>query len=128
MAATGSESSNDQKIKAVEPQPAEEYAGSGWVHYGKREFYRAEADFRKALEYAPDDIQTIYGIGLCMHASGRPQEAAEVFDRVIQMAGSLADNAQTQPPQQYVRANMLSRMAQDHLSRMKPGETDPEKK
>ncbi len=32
---------------------------SGWHHYSKKEYYRAEADFQKALETNPDNADTL---------------------------------------------------------------------
>lgn len=121
MAKTGSEKPKEQVVSVPEPQTSSEYITSGWSHYGKREFYRAEADFRKALENVPDDVEANYALALCLNASGRPQEAAKIFDRVVQMAESV-------PPEENVRAHMFSRLAKDHLFWLKSGETSPEKK
>lgn len=121
MAKTNTDSPNEPAMNVPEPQTAAEYTARGWSHYGKREFYRAEADFRKALENIPDDVEANYALGLCLNASGRPQEAAKMFDRVILMAENV-------PPEQNVKAHMFSRLAKDHLGWIKSSDASAEKK
>lgn len=92
---------------------------SGWNHYSKKEYYRAEADFRKALEISPDNVDTIYALGMTLQASGRQPEAVQTFEKVIEI---LKDPNN----QDFVRAHMLTRLAQNHINRMKTGEWNPE--
>lgn len=97
------------------PQTADEFVESGWRHFSKKEYYRAEADFQKALEMDSDNVDTLYALGMAQQASGRPQDAIHTFEKVIQ-----ALESPDYPD--HVRALMLTRLARGHISRMKTGD------
>lgn len=88
---------------------------SGWHHYSSKEYFRAEADFKKVLEMLPDDLDTLYALGMTQQASGQVPEAVQTFERVIQLIenGKVADIA---------RAHMLDRLAHGHINRMQTGD------
>jgi tetratricopeptide (TPR) repeat protein len=107
--------SDIELLTAQSPQTAEEYYIRGWLHYTRKEYYRAEADLQKALELAPDHAEAMYALGMALSASGRQQEAIRVFEKTITMMEPLkAENR--------VRAHMVSRLARGHINRIKTGD------
>lgn len=109
------------KEKAVEQaeqstgRTADELVESGWDHYSKKEFFKAEADFKKALEDTPDNADTMYALAMTQQASGQTPEAIQSFENVILLLEKTKDK-------EPVRALMLTRLAHGHISRMKTGD------
>ncbi len=97
------------------PRSADELVESGWSHYSKKEYYRAEADFQKALEMTPNNADTMYALAMTQQASGRPQDAIHTFEKVIQ----LLEATKEENP---VRALMLTRLSHGHINRIKTGD------
>jgi len=114
MAKHTSETISDPSTASL-PQSAEEFVQSGWNHYSKKEYYRAEADFQKALELSPDHIDTLYALAMTFQTSGRQQEAIHTFERVLKGLAQLEEVDK-------VRAHMLGRLAQGHINRIKTGD------
>ena len=100
---------------ASAPPPIEEYIESGWTHYSKKEYFRAEADFQKALAIIPNHPDTLYALGMTQQASGKQQDAISTFEKVI---GVLQDANDID----YVRVHMLTRLARGHINRMRTGD------
>jgi tetratricopeptide (TPR) repeat protein len=98
-----------------EPQTAEDFTQRGWNHYTKKEYFRAETDFYKALELSPDNPDILYPLALTLQTSGRPKEAADMFEKVIQLYSEPAEENR-------VRALMVTRLAKGHINRIKTGE------
>lgn len=107
--------------KAVEPtdpsvpRDADQRIESGWRNYSKKAYDQAEADFKKALELDPDNVDTLYALGMTYQAAGRKQEAIQTFEKVLQLLERLKE-------ENPVRALMLTRLAHGHINRMKTGE------
>jgi len=101
-------------------QTAEQYFESGWRHYSKKEYYRAEADYQKTLEIAPGNADAMYAMGMAVAASGRSDEAVTIFEKAIEMLQQLKD-------EDWVRINMLTRLARGHINRIKTGDWHLEK-
>jgi tetratricopeptide (TPR) repeat protein len=97
------------------PGAVDEYEKRGWAHYTKKEFYRAEEEFRKALEVDPGSTDVRYAMGMAMQASGRMDEAVKTFEQVIH---ELQASGDTDP----VRAKMVMRLAKGHINRIRTGE------
>ncbi len=100
---------------ALQPQTASEYVERGWMFYSKDEYTKAVTDFQKALELNPKHSDTLYALGLALHAAGQSQEAIQAFEETIV---TLKDN----PDEERARASMLERMARGHINRIKTGE------
>jgi tetratricopeptide (TPR) repeat protein len=107
--------------KAIEPtepstpRPADALIESGWSHYSKKEYFRAEEDFKKAHDIEPENADTIYALAMSQQASGRTQEAIATFEEVIR----LLEERKVEEP---VRSLMLTRLARRHINRMKTGD------
>ncbi len=97
------------------PRPADALIESGWSHYSKKEYYRAEEEFKKAIDIEPDNVDTIYALAMSQQASGHSPEAIDTFEKVIRI---LEANKVEDP----VRSLMLTRLALRHISRMKTGD------
>lgn len=97
------------------PTTASEFAQRGWNHYSKKEYFRAEADFRKALELSPDHPDYLYALAMSLQSSGRAQEAVQAYQDAIHMMLNPVDENR-------VRFLMMTRLAKGHISRIKTGE------
>lgn len=91
------------------------FVQSGWNHYVKQEYYRAEDDFKKALVISPDNVDTLYALGMTLQASDRQPEAIQTFEQVIRLL-------EEPDEENFVRAHMLTRLAHGHINRMKSGD------
>ncbi len=110
----GEEKANNLQTIA-NPQTSPEFVESGWMHYSKKEYFRAEADFKKALDLSGDDPDTLYALALTYQASGRKQDAVRAFERVVDLLKSA-------PEEDVVRSHMLARLANAHINRIKTGD------
>jgi tetratricopeptide (TPR) repeat protein len=117
MAKQAGENRADEPIEPSTPKAADELIASGWHHYSNKEYYRAEADFQKALENQPENADTMYALGMAQQASGRTQEAIRTFEKVIE----LLEQRKAEDP---VRSLMLTRLSHGHINRMKTGDWD----
>jgi tetratricopeptide (TPR) repeat protein len=106
---------NSETVPFVDPKSAEEFTQRGWDHYTKKEYFRAETDFRKALDIKPEHYDASYALAMTLDASGRQQEAIAEFEKVIDLLKEPGD-------EDIVRAHMLVRLARGHISRIKTGE------
>lgn len=103
------------QVRVENPTTAAEFAQRGWNHYSKKEYFRAEADFRKALELSPDNPDYFYALAMSLQSSGRPQEAVQAYEKAIQ-------TMQKPDDENRVRYLMMTRLAKGHISRIKTGE------
>ncbi len=95
---------------------ADNLVESGWRHYSQKEYSQGIADFQKALELTPNNVDTLYALAMAQQAAGEKQESIETFTRVIHLL---------EDPQQgidHTRALMLGRLARGHISRMQTGD------
>jgi tetratricopeptide (TPR) repeat protein len=96
----------------LNPQTPAELTNRGWLYYARKEYGRAEADLRRALESNPDEVETLYPLGLTLKAAGSSKEAVEVFHKVVDLAGTIPNP---------VRANMVRRIAIGHINEIETG-------
>jgi len=114
MAKQTSPTTHETSVAPI-PQTYDDFYKSGWSHYSKKEYYRAEADFQKSLELSPDNADSFYALAMTYQASGRQQEAVQTFEKTIKALNSAEDDDK-------VRAHMLTRLAQGHINRIKTGD------
>ncbi len=115
MAKQDSSAKPSEAVISPTPQTVDEFVESGWTHYSKKEYFRAEADFQKALEMSPGNVDVLYPLGMAQQASGRIQEAIHTFEKTIKL---LEDT----PLDNQARTHMLIRLAKGHINRMKTGD------
>lgn len=106
------------KEKPIDPttvsaNSAQEYAARGWIFYGRAQFDRAEADFRKSLELEPVNVDVLFALGLTLNATSRSAEAMDVFNQALSAASNMTDP---------VRKVMVSRLLRGHISHIKTGD------
>lgn len=104
-----------EPTRPTDPDSADQLVESGWKRYSNKEFFRAEEDFQKALKLTPDNVDTMYALGMTQQASGRLQDAIQTFENVIH----LLEVYKEKDP---VRALMLTRLAHGHINRMNTGD------
>jgi Tfp pilus assembly protein PilF len=97
------------------PRTADAMIESGWSHYSKKEYFRAEDDFKKALEMDPNNADVLYALAMSQQASGQIKEAISTFENMIQYL-------EIHKAEDPVRSLMLTRLANGHINRMKTGE------
>ena len=98
-----------------EPNDLDGYIRRGWLFHSKGLQERAQADFQKALQLAPDSVDATYVLGLVFKAQARKQETIQSFQRVIELLdrGELENRT---------RAAMLRRFALGHINQISTGD------
>jgi tetratricopeptide (TPR) repeat protein len=109
------DSSSDQTAAITDPVTPEDFFARGWTHYSKKEFFRAESDFRKALELAPNHIDALFALGQSLQASGRPADAVAEYDKLLALLANPSDA-------NHVRYLMLARLTKGHINLIKTGD------
>ncbi len=103
-----------------QPQTAAEYERRGYAFYARSKFKEAEADFQKALEIDPNDVDACYALGMTYKADKMKDEAIQTFQKALQMIDrGLVENK--------VRADMLRRLANGHINEINNGDWNLEK-
>jgi tetratricopeptide (TPR) repeat protein len=116
MAKKPSSTSTGLPAAIIDPVTADDFFARGWAHYSKKEYFRAESDFRKALELTPNHPDGMFGLAQALQASGRPQDAVEAYEKLIRL---LENNP---APGDIVRYHMLARLARGHVNFIKTGD------
>lgn len=115
------QSQNLEPTSSASSQTAEQLFETGWQHYSKKEYYRAEADFQKSLELSPGNGDVMYGLGMAVSASGRREEAIKIFEKAIELF------EQNKNDEDRVRGTMLTHLARGHINRIRTGDWRLEK-
>jgi tetratricopeptide (TPR) repeat protein len=97
---------------------AMEYASRGWLYFSNQNFEKATHDFRQVLNIDKNEIDTWYGLGLSLKASGSADEAVEAFNKVLELIRLIKDKQQ---------ANILERLAKGQINHIKTGDWNLEK-
>lgn len=117
--AKGNDSSTPvSRPEDFQPTNAAEYVNRGWAFYAKKEFSRAEADFRQALETTPDELDSLYALGLSLKVQGKGEEAVKTFQKVLSILGSSPAS---------IKVTMLRTLTQGHINDISHGNWDLEK-
>lgn len=95
--------------REVEASSPEEYFNRGMLFYSDKSFEKAAADFKQAVAIDAELVDPHYGLGLVYKATGRTDEAADEFNKVLELlnAGVIDDNPN--------RKNMLLKISQAHI-------------
>lgn len=105
----------NQPETIIDPTTAEDFFARGWAHYSKKEFFRAESDFRRALELAPGDADSMFAIAQALQSSGRPVDAVAEYEKLLAVLANPPDGDR-------VRYGMLARMVRGHINHIKTGD------
>ncbi len=85
--------------------------GRAWRSHNVGRDDSAIEEFRRLLAASPDDLDTLYGLGMALRGAGQKEEAVEVFTRILELL-------KQQTPQSEDEANrkeMLRRMTQQQI-------------
>lgn len=93
-------------------------AQDGWTAYSQHEMLQAEEAFRRAFQYNPDDLDSLFALGLVLHYSGKNKEAIEVFNQVI-------NNLEYQESSS--RNRMVRNLSIGHIHQIETGDWNLEK-
>ncbi|GAB4581967.1 MAG: hypothetical protein Fur0022_47190 [Anaerolineales bacterium] len=102
---------------AINPQTSEEYIKRGYAYHARREYTKAEADFRKAITLDPSSSEAYYALGINLKALERKDEAIQAFQQALDFINKLEE-------QDSVRAHMLSRITKGHINQLSKGNWD----
>jgi len=89
-----------------------EFVDRGWLYYHINDFSNSISDFRAALNLDPDDINTMYALGLALKAGGQNEEAKAIFNQVIEHS-HIIDRSD--------RAQILKSLASGHYNQIEKG-------
>ncbi len=73
---------------ALAPQLPDAYVAEGWLYYNEtaiRDFARAEAPVRRALELQPNHAEALILMGSLQQRSGQTEAAADFFQRLAEL-------------------------------------------
>ena len=68
-------------------------AGLGKLQARQGEYATAAANYQKACELAPNDMDALYNYGICLVNLGRNAEARLIFEKVLAIDAAHADAA-----------------------------------
>ena len=89
-----------------------EYVDRGWLYYHINDFSNSISDFKAALQMDPEDINTMYALGLALKAGGQNDEAKAIFNQVIEHS-HIIDRSD--------RAQILKSLATGHYNQIEKG-------
>jgi len=98
---------------AENPHSAEARCNLGMGFYGDKRYEEAIKEFQAALKLDRNFLDAHYGLGLALKASGEKKEAIAEFEKASSLAAKLDD---------FVRGQMLTRLAEGHLNDLKTGD------
>ena len=106
-------SSDLRAAVTASPTSAGAHCNLAWGYYGQKQFAEAIKEFQEALKLDANWVDAHYGLGLALKASGEKKEAIAEFEKASSLAAKLDD---------FVRGQMLTRLAEGHLNDLKTGD------
>jgi len=103
---------------SIDPQSPKDYIYRGWLYLYRRAYEKAEDDFSLAYSMEPDNLDTLFALGIALKLVGKSELAVKTFEQVIHFAEGVEDRT---------RSNMLKRLAKGHIQHIKIGDWDLEK-
>jgi Flp pilus assembly protein TadD len=95
-------------------EPIDVQVGQAWSLHYKKQHEQAVNEFVRIVETDPNHIDANYGLGMALAASGRKEEAAQIFQKTMQLVeqkrAGLSDD-----DDDHSRYDMLSRMIGQQL-------------
>ena len=103
---------------AMKVETAADYLQRGWLYYSHQKFDLAIADFQYVLKTDPDNVDTLYGLGLTQKASGASPQALATFGQVLKLVPKISDHQ---------KESVLARLVKGHINQIKTGDWNLEK-
>lgn len=104
--------------ESIHPTKASDYVRRAWLFYSNHDYGKSIDDYYKALESDPDNVDTVFGLGLALKADGKKEKAVESFEKALTLIDKLED---------HVRARMLKRLIIGHINQIRSGDWNLEK-
>ncbi|MDR3574754.1 MAG: hypothetical protein P4L50_12890 [Anaerolineaceae bacterium] len=104
--------------ESIHPTTAEEYIRRAWLYYGKHNYEKSIDDFYEALGSDPENVDTVFGLGLALKADGNKDKSVVLFEKTLTLIDKMEDR---------VRARMLKRLTIGHINQIKTGNWNLEK-
>ncbi len=90
--------------------------GEAWSQHYHAENGAALTRFQQIVDSAPDNIDANYGLALCLKTAGQSADASRIFEKTKQLVQA---EIAKQDDEDKTRFEMLSRIIDQHLSRLK---------
>jgi tetratricopeptide (TPR) repeat protein len=103
---------------AIDAKSPKDHIYRGWLYLYQKAYEKAEDDFTQALTLEPDNLDTLFALGISQKLVGKSDLSVRTFEQVIQLAGGIEDRT---------RSNMMKRLAKGHIQHIKIGDWDLEK-
>lgn len=101
----------------INPENATDYIRRGYAFHARKEYSKAEEDFRKALSMDAKSHEAYYALGLNLKAQNNNEAAIQAFQQALDFMNKLEEQNAT-------RAHMLSRITKGHINQLKKGNWD----
>jgi len=103
-----------------EPQDVAGYIRRGFAFYSRKEYLKAEQDFKHAIDLDSSSIDAFYGLGMVMKFQKHVEDSVKAFQKTLELivGGAVTDRA---------RAAMLRRLALGHINELTIGDWNLEK-
>jgi tetratricopeptide (TPR) repeat protein len=101
----------------ITPQTMADYIKRGYAYHARKDFGKADEDFRKAISMDASSSEAYYALGLNLKVQGRNEEALKAFQQALDYMNKLEE-------QDSVRAHMLSRITKGHINQLSTGDWD----
>lgn len=103
-----------------EPQDVAGYIRRGFAFYSRKEYLRAEQDFKHAIELDTSSIDAFYGLGMVMKFQKHVEDSVKTFQKTLELIAGGAVTDRT-------RAAMLRRLVLGHINELTIGDWNLEK-
>jgi tetratricopeptide (TPR) repeat protein len=100
------------------PHAPSDSARYGWDYYSTQDYSSAEESFRQALQENPDDIDSLFALGMTLRYAGRSDAAVDVFRKVMDRSGDIQNGS---------RSRIVRRLALGHINQIEMGDWNLEK-
>jgi tetratricopeptide (TPR) repeat protein len=100
------------------PHAPSDSARRGWNYYSTKDYSSAEDSFRQALQENPDDIDSLYALGMTLRYAGRSDAAVDVFRKVMDRSAEIQSGS---------RSRIVRRLALGHINQIEMGDWNLEK-
>jgi tetratricopeptide (TPR) repeat protein len=101
----------------INPENAADYVKRGYAFHARKEYAKADEDFRKAISMDSQSAEAHYGLGLNLKTQNKKEEAIKAFQQALDFMNALEE-------QDIIRAHMLSRITKGHINQLKKGDWD----
>jgi tetratricopeptide (TPR) repeat protein len=103
-----------------EPHDVAGYIRRGFAFYSRKEYVKAELDFKHALELDSSSIDALYGLGMVLKFQKLIEDSVKAFQKALEL---IVGGGVTDP----TRTAMLRRLVLGHINELSIGDWNLEK-